>query len=224
MDLVLANFRRERAEKIAQTTTLNGDWKLRFDGASRRNPGPSSCAAVIISEPNEDVIWFDSDYIGHKTSNVAEYSGLLLGLKAIVNREYKSFNPMQTLSIEGDSELVIKQLKGEYECKHKKLLPLFHKAQDIINKIRNEGTIVTLQHIPREQNKFADSSANIILDRELETGDWTPNTGVEWIAEHDPSAQNHLKVRKQMNELKEKGLSDPEILFVQEAKYMAGMF
>ena len=78
---------------------------------------------------------------------MAEYGGLLLGLEGVANREYKSYNPMQALSIEGDSQLVIKQLTGEYECKHKNLKPLCAKAKKLIKKFEEEGTIVTLQHI-----------------------------------------------------------------------------
>jgi ribonuclease H / adenosylcobalamin/alpha-ribazole phosphatase len=78
---------------------------------------------------------------------MAEYGGLLLGLEGVANREYKSYNPMQALSIEGDSQLVIRQLTGEYECKHKNLKPLCAKAKKLIKKFEEEGTIVTLQHI-----------------------------------------------------------------------------
>ena len=217
----------ERARLIRENTTPAGSWRLRFDGASRSNPGPSGCAAAIEriqseeGETHADMIWFNSDFIGNKTSNLSEYSGLLLGLEAIADRQYKSYNPMAELLIEGDSELVIKQVIGEYQCNHKNLIPLCNKAKQLIQTFRNQGTIVTLAHIPREENHHADMFANIAIDMEMQTGDWTPHTGKEWINENQGEGQEQHSMLMEMRELRKQGLSEPEIMAVQKAKMSA---
>lgn len=152
---------------------------LKFDGAFRGNPGHSGASAMLFevqllededessdaedekSHEYEDCIWGDSEYLGHnKTSNQAEYSALLLGLEYCKRREFNN-----KLIIKGDSELIIKQLKGEYQVKHKKLIPLHRKAMQLISELRAES--LELAWIPREQNTKCDMAANLIIDMEL---------------------------------------------------------
>lgn len=136
-------------------------FRLEFDGVSRGNPGHAGAAAYLfeIANRTKDCVWFDSEYIGNsKTNNQAEYAALILGLEECVARRVRN------LVICGDSELVIRQLTGEYQVKHKKLQPLFHKAKQLISSLPMPPT---LMWIPREENKYADQLANLVVDREL---------------------------------------------------------
>lgn len=136
-------------------------FRLEFDGVSRGNPGHAGAAAAIYETKGryEDCVWFDSEYIGSsKTNNQAEYSALILGLKECARRQ------LRNLEICGDSELVIRQLSGEYEVKHKKIKPLNKTAMQLIASL---PSVPKLKWIPREQNAKMDNIANLVVDREL---------------------------------------------------------
>lgn len=137
-------------------------FRLEFDGVSRGNPGHSGAAAYLFEtspEGYKNCVWFDSEYLGHcKTNNQAEYSAVILGLQECVRRD------VPNLEICGDSELVIRQLTGEYNVKNKKLKSLNKKAKEQISSLR---AIPILKWIPREENTTADQLANLIVDREL---------------------------------------------------------
>lgn len=138
-------------------------FRLEFDGVSRGNPGHAGGAAFLYKiEKNggyKDCVWFDSEYLGsNKTSNQAEYSALIIGLKQCVERR------VPNLEICGDSELVIRQLTGQYQVNHKKLIPLHRTASELINSLQCQPA---LKWIPREENKSADQIANLVVDREL---------------------------------------------------------
>jgi ribonuclease HI len=136
-------------------------FRLEFDGVSRGNPGHSGAASSLRKiDPGgyDECVWFDSDYLGTKTSNQAEYHALLLGLEECVQRQ------VPNLEICGDSELVIRQLSGEYQVKHKKLKPLHKKAKDFISLL---SCTPTYKWIPREENTHCDQIANLIVDRHL---------------------------------------------------------
>lgn len=126
------------------------------DGACRGNPGQGGIGAVIKDE-EENTIKRISRYIGKTTNNVAEYTALLSALKAI-----KDYNT-DYIKIHSDSELLINQLSGRYGVKNLALYKLYSKAVDLINKYSR----VELQHIPREENREADSLANNAIDRRL---------------------------------------------------------
>lgn len=142
-------------------------FRLEFDGVSRGNPGHAGAAAALYEittceeEGGEykDCVWYDSDYLGSKkTNNQAEYSALIIGLKQCVERR------VPNLEICGDSELVIRQLTGQYQVNHKKLIPLHRTASQLINSLQCQ---LVLKWIPREENKFSDQIANLVVDREL---------------------------------------------------------
>jgi ribonuclease HI len=136
-------------------------YRLEFDGVSRGNPGHAGAAAFLFETKDryKDCVWFDSEYLGNKkTNNQAEYSALILGLKECVERQ------VPNLEICGDSELVIRQLKGEYHVKHKKLVPLHQKAIQLISSLTCTPKYTW---IPREENKNCDRIANLVVDREL---------------------------------------------------------
>jgi ribonuclease HI len=148
-------------EVIGTLNALSSEYILRFDGASRGNPGHSGAAASIYKHQGSECIWFDSEYLGaNKTNNQAEYKGLILGLEECVRK-----NLNRPLLIQGDSELIIKQMKGEYQVKHKKLIPLYNKARSLISILRFP---VLLRWIPREKNIHCDKMANDAIDTYLE--------------------------------------------------------
>jgi ribonuclease HI len=122
------------------------------DGGSRGNPGPAGCGAVIMR--GDQVIDSVSEYLGKTTNNVAEYSGLLRGLE---KAKALGFDQVE---VRMDSELVVKQMNGEYRVKHPGLIPLFQKAKQLVSAFR-EFKIV---HVRREENKRADALANRAMD------------------------------------------------------------
>lgn len=127
-------------------------WTLYCDGASRGNPGQSGAGALLISPAGEEVPL--TRYLGTKTNNQAEYEGLLLGLEELVRRKALA------VEILADSQLLIRQLAGQYRVKHEGLIPLYKKAKDYLSQFLK----VSLKHIPREQNKKADQLSNDAID------------------------------------------------------------
>lgn len=124
------------------------------DGGARGNPGPAGIGVVLQNKDGETIgEW--SEFLGIATNNQAEYKALLLALKQAV-----ALGAI-TLECRLDSELVVKQLKGEYKVKHPELKPLFEQAKSLISQIKN----VSFKHIPRELNKQADQLANRAMDQ-----------------------------------------------------------
>lgn len=124
-----------------------------IDGAARKNPGPAGYGAYLTTETGEVIEV--SGYIGSATNNVAEYSGLLQALE--VSRELGA----DEIEVVSDSELLVKQMLGEYKVKHANLLPLHVKARELSRKFRR----FSIRHVPRAQNKEADRLANLAVDR-----------------------------------------------------------
>jgi len=122
---------------------------LQFDGASKSNPGFAGAGAVIYDNGNE--IWSQSLFVGLKeTNNYAEYKGLILGLTKACEMGIKD------LHVQGDSQLIIKQMKGEYKVNSENLLPLFNQAKDL----EKNFVSIKYEHIYREKNKRADRLSN----------------------------------------------------------------
>ena len=128
------------------------------DGAARGNPGPAGGGA-ILKRPNGDVLAAESRYLGHTTNNVAEYKALLLGLERA-----KALGVLR-LEVRADSELLIKQLRGEYRVKNEGLKPLFAQAQALLSVFDS----VVLTHVRRELNAEADELANAGIDQRGES-------------------------------------------------------
>ncbi len=122
------------------------------DGGARGNPGPAACAAVVNDQGF-------SEYIGETTNNVAEYRGLLLGLKSALKLAGKQSEEAE-VEIKMDSELVVKQLRGEYKVKDQNLKLLFADTQPLINQFKS----VIFKHVRREENSHADKLVNEVLD------------------------------------------------------------
>jgi ribonuclease HI len=128
------------------------NYKLQFDGCSKSNPGIAGAGAVIYNLDEE--ISAKIQFVGNNaTNNVAEYTGLIIGLKEAINLNIK------TLLVEGDSMLVIKQMKGEYKVKSVNLINLYNQAKDLEKMFDS----IEFQHIYRENNKRADELSNLAI-------------------------------------------------------------
>jgi len=125
------------------------------DGAARGNPGPAGSGAILKTTSLE-VLAADGQYIGETTNNVAEYKALLLGLLRALQ------HGIRRLEVRADSELMIKQLRGEYQVRAEGLKPLFAEAKGMIGRFE----AVRLVHVRREQNVEADRLANQAIDDE----------------------------------------------------------
>lgn len=160
-------------------------WRMRFDGGSRGNPGKGGAGAAVWRD--NSLVWQGFVFLGQNgvTNNVAEYTGLLLGLHALqqhlqqmegreVEEEGKGGcedgdHSNHRVVIEGDSQLVVRQLQGRYQVKSEALQTLHRKAMEQLQWLRRtdrtDRTIdVTLAHIDRAHNRVADQLANRAMD------------------------------------------------------------
>ncbi len=126
---------------------------LYTDGAARGNPGPAGAGAYIC-RPDGTVVAELTEYLGETTNNVAEYAALLLGLKKLI--ELKA----EEIEIRADSELMVKQIKGQYRVKHPNLIPLYREAVALLKKIPG----YSIKHVFREMNREADRLSNLAID------------------------------------------------------------
>jgi ribonuclease HI len=126
---------------------------VNVDGGSRGNPGPAAIAAVA-SDPSGKVLEERSKTIGEATNNVAEYRALLLGIE--LARELGA----DEIELVGDSELIVRQVRGEYKVKQDHLQPLRTK---VIDALRDLGGW-SIRNVPREENAEADRLVNEALD------------------------------------------------------------
>lgn len=123
-----------------------------IDGAARGNPGPAGIGVVIKDGPK--IIEELGAYIGRSTNNIAEYLSLIRGLEEVLIRGFRS------ASFFSDSELLVKQLNGEYKVKHENLVPLHYHALTLIDRMKD----FSIKHVIREKNKHADKMANEGID------------------------------------------------------------
>lgn len=127
------------------------------DGGSRGNPGKAACAFVVLVDGQK--IHEENKYLGLTTNNVAEYEGLLMAVKWLL--ENKEKYPAYQINFFLDSELVVKQLKKEYKIKDQKMKDLSQKVFDAIRENKLEPKFI---HVLREKNKRADWLVNEALD------------------------------------------------------------
>ena len=132
---------------------------VNVDGASRGNPGESGIG-VAIFDKDLNLINEACDYLGVATNNVAEYKALILGIKLSTK-----YNAKRVL-FKADSELMVKQIKGEYRVKNAQLKLLFTEAQGLLKKLPNWK----IMHVPREENKEADLLANKGVEMSIKSG------------------------------------------------------
>ena len=147
---------------------------IRSDGAARGNPGPAG-VGVVISGSTGDILEEAAEYIGETTNNVAEYKGILLGLRLAARYRPK------TIKAYLDSELVVNQLNGVYKVKNATLKDLHADARSLISKYDR----VYIGHVPRAQNAAADKLANRAID-DFEAG------GEDVVAATDIPGQGSL--------------------------------
>jgi ribonuclease HI len=131
---------------MAATATLH------IDGAARGNPGPAAYA-IVLSRPGEAVVE-EALPIGTATNNVAEYTALVEGLGLAAELGVRS------LAVYSDSELLVKQMNGEYRVKNADLLELYREARDLVRRFEK----VIIAHVRRGENARADQLANSALD------------------------------------------------------------
>ena len=124
------------------------------DGGARGNPGPAGYG-VVVEDHAGRMLEEIAHYLGHSTNNVAEYSALLAALEYALSHRYRA------VKILSDSELLVRQMRGEYKVRNAALMELYQKAKAMIREL----DWFQVQHIPREQNREADRLANIAMDR-----------------------------------------------------------
>lgn len=125
-------------------------YKLYFDGCSKGNPGPGGAGAVLYKD--EEEIWADSVFVGKRvTNNHSEYTGLLIGLNYVVNH-----TQIKSLLVNGDSQLVIKQMRGEYKVNSANLLEMHNTVKALANNLDK----IEYYHVYRKDNKRADALSN----------------------------------------------------------------
>lgn len=133
---------------------MNETLILEFDGGSRGNPGPAGIGCVIRAADGTALRGLGR-YIGTATNNVAEYTALI-----VVMEEAKKLGAT-AIEIRGDSELVVKQMKGIYRVKHPGLKPLFETARTLFKSFAK----ATITHNYRDQNETGDALANKAMDQ-----------------------------------------------------------
>jgi len=130
---------------------------VHVDGGARGNPGPAAIAAVL-SDPHGQVVSDHAETIGHATNNVAEYRALLLGIERA--RELGA----DELELVGDSELIARQVRGEYKVKDPSRRELHAGVATALEGFDRW----TIRNVPRAENEHADSLVNEALDAQTE--------------------------------------------------------
>ncbi|MBX9765286.1 ribonuclease HI family protein [Patescibacteria group bacterium] len=128
------------------------------DGGSRGNPGPAGAGAVIYKGEKE--IGHVSKYLGIQTNNFAEYEALILALET--THKLLGSPVGADVTVKMDSELIVRQMKGEYKVKNPALKEKHERVRLLIMEAFPK---IKFQHVPREQNKVADQYANDAMDR-----------------------------------------------------------
>ncbi|MGF1427298.1 bifunctional RNase H/acid phosphatase [Kitasatospora sp. LaBMicrA B282] len=134
------------------------------DGGSRGNPGPAGYGAVVRDGDTGQIIAEAAEYIGRATNNVAEYRGLIAGLRAA-----HAIDPTATVDVRLDSKLVVEQMSGRWKIKHPDMQPLAAEARTVFPRGQ-----VGYSWIPRERNKEADRLANEAMDAGQAGRAWQP--------------------------------------------------
>ncbi|MFD6435088.1 bifunctional RNase H/acid phosphatase [Streptomyces venezuelae] len=135
------------------------------DGGSRGNPGPAGYGSVVIDAATGETLLEAAEYIGVATNNVAEYKGLVAGLKAA-----HQLDPAASVHVRMDSKLVVEQMSGRWKIKHPDMKPLAAEAARIF-----PSSQVTYEWIPRDKNKHADRLANEAMDAGKRGEQWSPS-------------------------------------------------
>lgn len=130
-----------------------------IDGGARGNPGPAAYGVVVCNAQGE-LIKEWGEYLGIQTNNVAEYSGLIAALEYAADTKHKS------IKVLSDSELLVRQMRGQYKVKSPALRELYDRAQALTRKLEK----FSIEHVLRERNRKADRLVNQVLDDHRQGG------------------------------------------------------
>lgn len=133
---------------------------LEFDGGSRGNPGPAGIGVVVRAQDGTPLVTLGR-FIGRATNNVAEYRALITAMDEALKLGATS------IVIRGDSELIVKQMKGIYRVKHPDMIVLHEQAQERIRRFKS----ARIEHNLRHKNELADKLANLAMDRRVDVTD-----------------------------------------------------
>ncbi|MFD9607436.1 bifunctional RNase H/acid phosphatase [Streptomyces sp. NPDC059970] len=161
---------------------------IEADGGSRGNPGPAGYGAVVIDPVTGETLAEAAEYIGVATNNVAEYKGLIAGLKAAkaLVPDASADGALQ-VRVRMDSKLVVEQMSGRWKIKHPDMKPLAAEAARIL-----PASAVTYEWIPREKNKHADRLANEAMDAGKRGKQWEPSSSTAALEPPRPSTTADL--------------------------------
>jgi ribonuclease HI len=135
---------------------MNKTVVINTDGGARGNPGPAG-TGVVIKDESGNVLYAVGEYVGETTNNVAEYKALIRALEQAV------ILSASIVKVNMDSELIVKQMNGQYKIKE----PTLQELAGIVLKLRNKFQNVTFTHVRREFNKEADLLVNQAIDSRL---------------------------------------------------------
>ncbi|WP_103528184.1 bifunctional RNase H/acid phosphatase [Streptomyces sp. SM12] len=142
------------------------------DGGSRGNPGPAGYGALVLDAASGEVLAERAEAIGRATNNVAEYRGLIAGLRAA-----RELAPDATVRVRMDSKLVVEQMSGRWKIKHPDMRPLAAEAREIF-----PPGAVCYEWIPRAENGHADRLANEAMDAAKRGERWSPGNSTAQLA------------------------------------------
>jgi ribonuclease HI len=160
-------------------------YQANIDGGSRGNPGPAAYG-VVVRDAGGEIVARLKKYIGSNTNNVAEYFGLIAAL------DYAETHNIRALRIQSDSELMVKQMRGQYKVKSEELRPLFERAKKMVGSLE----MFRIDHVYREQNREADALVNQALDETSRGGSAGASGGAstEKRAAAAPAKENTMRI------------------------------
>jgi ribonuclease HI len=132
---------------------------LYADGGSRGNPGPAGAGALVRDEEGKKVV-IVSDFLGSTTNNIAEYTAVLRALEGL-HTLLGAASEGASVDVRLDSQLIVRQMNGEYKIKHPNIVPLARAVKECVARFKK----VSFSHIYREDNTEADALANAAMDR-----------------------------------------------------------
>lgn len=150
------------------------------DGGSRGNPGPAGYGAVVRDAASGEVLREVAEFIGVATNNVAEYRGLIAGLRAA-----HELDPEASVRVRMDSKLVVEQMSGRWKIKHPDMRPLAVEAGSVFP----PGAAISYEWIPRARNKHADRLANEAMDAGRRGEQWSPEVSTAELDTADEAAR-----------------------------------
>ncbi|MCR4323062.1 MAG: ribonuclease HI family protein [Candidatus Azambacteria bacterium] len=131
------------------------------DGGSRGNPGPSAIGVVMIDSATEKVLHTYGERVEDGTNNEAEYKAVIFAFKKIKALYGKERAKHMAIEVRADSELLVRQLSGQYKLSTKHIQELFIEIWNL----KTDLGPVSFTHVPREKNTLADKALNEALDR-----------------------------------------------------------